>query len=124
MDGKLFDDSKKKRKKREYPPDPIWDCVVKIWYPSGVPRLLRKKVNAAVSDLKRLGATPESLRAKVTQYRKAWPKMACTPLSIVAHWDGLKGERPPKPTLTLGADWENQSPEVRRQYEAWKNWKP
>lgn len=115
----LFKDDKRQKKRREYPTDPIWECVVKQFYPSSVPEMMRKKVNVAVADLKKLGATPESIRAKIVRYRTEWPSMACTVFSLVKHWDAFA---PPCPTLTFGIALEDQSSSVKKQYAEWKAW--
>ena len=116
MDG-LFGEPIKKASRKA--PDPIWDCVVKQFYPSNVPEMMRKKVNAAVADLKRLGATPESIRAKIVRYRTEWPGIACTVFALVKNWDAFA---PPCPTLSQGIALEDQSPSVRKQYAEWKAW--
>ena len=119
MDGKLFDDGKK-RKKREYPPDPIWDVVVKIWYPSGVAEPFRKQVNRFVQSLKDYGATPETIHMAASCYKKKYPTMSFTLMAVVKLWDVVS--EPEKPTRTPGVDLEHESPRVRKQYEAWRAW--
>lgn len=69
-------------------PDPIWDTVAELFYPSGVPPGLSKKLGAVVRDLKALGATPDGIRTRHTNAVAAeWD--AFGPEAIVNAWDRL-----------------------------------
>ena len=120
MDGKLFDDGKKKKKKREYPPDPIWECVVKIWYPSGVAEPFRKQINRFVNALKDFGATPETIHRAASCYKKKYPTMTFSLQAVVKLWDVVS--EPEKPTITPGIDLEHMSPRDREKLLAWREW--
>ena len=101
-------------------PTRFWDCVVKIWYPSGVAEPFRKQVNRFVQSLKDYGATPETIHRAAKCYKKKYPTMAFTLMAVVKHWDELT--EPEKPTITPGIDLEHMSPRDRQKLEAWRTW--
>ena len=72
------------RKPRE--PNPIWDTVVAMWYPEGVPTSQRKAVGRIFADLKELGATPDEIRRRHAEHVAKWPEMTCTARSVVKNW--------------------------------------
>jgi hypothetical protein len=115
----LFEDGKKKRKTREYPPDPIWDCVVKIWYPSGVAEPFRKQVNRFVQSLKDYGATPEEIHRAAKCYKKKYPTMAFTLQAVVKHWDQLREPPIPKPRRNEGIENEADDHQYQRAMKQW-----
>lgn len=68
-------------------PDPIWDAVAALFFPSGVAKLEYKRVGRIVSILKDKHATPDDIRRRYRLYHDKWPTMACTPEALVKHWD-------------------------------------
>ena len=73
--------------KKPRKPDPIWDVVAELWYPSGVPPSEKTSVGKVVADLKAIGATPEEIRTRKARHLEEWPTLTCTPRSLVKHWD-------------------------------------
>jgi hypothetical protein len=45
--------------------------------------------NAALTQLREIGATPAQLRAKVAAYRRRWPGIDMTPMALVHNWSLL-----------------------------------
>lgn len=116
----LPDENSSNIKKNSRPRCEIWDCVESIWYRSGVPEPYRKQVNRFVAALKKLGATPESIRRAANAYKIRFPKLLFTLAATVKYWDQLA--EPEKPSLQPGIPMENQSPETLRRYREWKEW--
>ena len=80
-------------------PDPIWDTVAELWYPSGVPKSQTNAVGRIVSDLKSLGATRQTLLERRSRMIAAWtPKgVECTARALVNHWDRFSKDTPTEP---------------------------
>ncbi len=90
---------KKTRKARE--PDPIWDAVVALFYPSldgaKVPAGTAKMIGKTVTELKARGATPDAIATRKARHEngwRGWPGCACTIHAIVKNWDEVRDDRP------------------------------
>ena len=96
----------RRRKKRE--PDLIWDTVVAIWYPAGVPKFLCSKVNAEVQAFKSLGATERSIRQARENYMGSikMKGVLCTARGLLAQWGQFRpgGTEAPAPKARTGMD--------------------
>jgi len=49
----------------------------------------RGRRNAAVKELRDVGATPDEISARVREYRKRWPHLTLTETALVKHWSAL-----------------------------------
>jgi len=49
----------------------------------------RGQVNAALKELREIGATPADIEGKAKAYRKTWPDVSLTPTALVKHWGSL-----------------------------------
>lgn len=72
--------------------EPIWDTLAQLFHPSGVPTSMRAALGAVVRDLRALGATPDSIKARHAAIPADWGVV--TPQCLVKHWDTLAN--PPK----------------------------
>ena len=75
------------KKKRQ--PDPVWDTVVALWFPSGATGR-EKRIGKLVRQFKGVGATETLLRERHAMYKKHWPGIDCTPDALFKHWDQIK----------------------------------
>ena len=73
----------------------------------------RGQVNAALKELREIGATPADIDAKAKVYRKTWPDASLTPSALVKHWAALttKAEQV-KRACECGQPLDNHSDEV------------
>lgn len=75
-------------KKRRRKPDPIWDVIVELWFPSGVSRTQKTRVGKLVRDFKaKSNATPEEIRARFVEVASKWGPEKATPETVEKHWD-------------------------------------
>lgn len=74
--------------------NPLWDALEAFFYPSGIAPGQRKHVGALVRDFKAKGATPDEIHKRADRYKRAWPDFACTPNSLLEHWDEFAEEKP------------------------------
>lgn len=98
---------KEKRKaSKPRPPNPLWDALQAVFYPSGIAPGQEKHVGALVRDFKAKGATPDEIRKRADRYKKAWPDYACTPNALLEHWDEFapKTRNPLMPEPVKGVD--------------------
>lgn len=73
------------------PRDDLWDCVLEVFdYTETVTSLERGRINKALKSLREVGATPEDLRDRASQYRKRYPNVAFTPMAVVSNWSQLE----------------------------------
>lgn len=89
------DAENKKSAKKKRQPDPIWDTVVALWFPSGVTGQ-ETRVGLATKRFKGVGATPATLKARHAAYKEHWPGIDCTPEALFKHWDQVGGTQKPK----------------------------
>jgi hypothetical protein len=82
--------AKAKGVRKTRPPDPVWDAVAATWYPSGIPPSQKGAIGKIVKDFKALGATPEEIAKRKARHESEWPKVTCTPRSLVKHWDQFR----------------------------------
>ena len=81
----------------ERPRDVLWDAfVAELGEPES--RSERGRRNAALKELREIGATPDALRARCKAHRRLWPDCALTATSIAANWtllgrEAVKGPR-------------------------------
>ena len=112
----LFDD-KPKRRNRNAEWNALWDTVVMLWHPSGVPQGQKSRVAKLIHDLQEMGATPRSLRRRRSRYTEVMPPgCLCTLEAMVRHWDQLK---PQKPRCMPGIDPEHD-PSYQKRLEEWR----
>lgn len=55
----------------------------------GLTKTGRGQINAALKELREIGATPTDIEAKAKVYRKTWPDATLTPTALVKHWAAL-----------------------------------
>ncbi len=72
------------RKRRQ---DEIWDAVVDLFGLKPATTTEKSRVGRVVRDLKLKNATPGSIAAVSSPYRREWPDMAFTPEALLKHWD-------------------------------------
>jgi len=70
---------------------PLWNAVADAWFGGDVKRPHRTRVGKIVRDLEDLGATPNELRRRITNYKHLMPKCICSPEAIVKWWPTLDG---------------------------------
>ena len=72
--------------------DPIWDTLVEVCRAdsSEMTKSERGRFNRAVKELKEVGATPDSIRARAGRWRMKYPALDLTPTALVAQWSTLK----------------------------------
>ena len=76
-------------------PDPIWDEVVNLFFPEGVPTSGGSRIGKVVRDLKSIDATPEQIRTRTENMRRTdWGKSA-GPEGLVKQWANLRGNEKP-----------------------------
>lgn len=92
---------KAKAPKKPREPDPIWDAVVSLFYPSldvhKVPVGTAKVIGKAVAELRARGATPDDITTRKTRHEtgwRGWPACKCTVHAIVKNWDDLRDDAP------------------------------
>lgn len=91
--GRLFNGEPRRR---DHPRDPIWDILVDLFYPSGVPthpKSIRIHLNAIVMGFRSLpGATPKEICQRKIRYENdpKWSTVICTPQALLTHWDQFR----------------------------------
>ena len=76
---------------RKRKPDPLWDTMLAVCGIDGstLTKTGRGQVNAALKELREIGATPADIDSKAKAYRKTWPDVSLTPTALVKHWGSL-----------------------------------
>ena len=76
---------------RQRKPDPLWDTMLAVCGIDGstLTKTGRGQVNAALKELREIGATPADIEGKAKAYRKTWPDVSLTPTALVKHWGSL-----------------------------------
>ena len=76
---------------RQRKPDPLWDTMLAVCGIDGstLTKTGRGQVNAALKELREIGATPADIESKAKAYRKTWPDVSLTPTALVKHWGSL-----------------------------------
>lgn len=76
---------------RQRKPDPLWDTMLAVCGIDGstLTKTGRGQVNAALKELREIGATPADIDSKAKAYRKTWPDVSLTPTALVKHWGSL-----------------------------------
>lgn len=92
------------------PPDPIWDTVVEIFHPSGLPETARARVGQAVKDFKAKGATPDDIRTRYQHAVAEWPTVG--PEGVLKHWDRLA-----RPIVGVNGQGARSAADIRRERE-------
>lgn len=77
--------------------DALFDAVQAEFGIKAVTRRDATRIGRIVSDLLAHNATPDDLKARIAAYRKAWPRIECTPEAMVKHWQRFAPPAPPKP---------------------------
>ena len=97
------------------PEDPLWNAMLAACGIDGttITKTGRGQVNAALKELREIGATPADIDAKAKVYRKTWPDASLTPSALVKHWAALatKAEQV-KRTCECGQPLDRHSDEV------------
>ena len=81
---------------RSRPRDPLFEAVVEVCY--GVPHdqlteTERGRVNRAVAELRKVGATPEDVYARAVEYRARSPDYPLMPQTLTKYWTDLRRTR-------------------------------
>jgi hypothetical protein len=81
--------------------DALFETLVEVCYglPYGEVTFTpaeRGRINAAVKQLRAVGATPEDVRERAARYRARWPGVDLTPTALAANWQVL-ANGPPRP---------------------------
>jgi len=76
---------------RQRKPDPLWDTMLAVCGIDGstLTKTGRGQVNAALKELREIGATPADIDSKAKAYRKTWPDVSLTPTALAKHWGSL-----------------------------------
>lgn len=72
------------------PRDVIWDAMLQVCgipLTADIPPSARGAYNKACAGLKRVNATPESIKAHAEAYLKKWPKVSLTPTALERRWN-------------------------------------
>lgn len=97
--------------------DEVWEAVLQL---CGIPldapltKSERGKYNAAVKELKDVGATPAEISRRVRAYRTTWPGISVTPNGIVANWSTLDATVPREERPRTPKAWNS----IRRHYDS------
>lgn len=69
-------------------PDPLWDAVMFVCAvdTDSIPRAARGRYNAAVRDLREVGAEPAEVLRRAAIFRTNWPTIRLTPNALSARW--------------------------------------
>ena len=79
--------------------DPLWDTMLEVCNLPLNGKLTtteRGRLNAALKQLRDIGATATNLRTTGESYRSRWPGIDITPQAIVSNWHVLQTPAPPK----------------------------
>jgi hypothetical protein len=74
--------------------DPLWDAFVREMGSAPETQSERGAWNKAAKELRDVGATPEQVRQRCTEYRARWPKTDLTPPALARHWGALARPSP------------------------------
>jgi len=73
--------------------DTLFEAVAEAWMggydPKQITKSERGRINAALTELRRIGATPEAVLARGRAWRKKWPDTPASPQGIVRNWNAL-----------------------------------
>lgn len=89
--------------RKAQPHDVLWDAVAVRWFGGAVADPHLPRVGKLVRDLLALGASQETLDKAVAAHGLVWPKMACTPESVVKHWNLLLAHKAGGTSEKIGA---------------------
>lgn len=79
------------------PPDPLFEALAEacgIDWINGIPRTARAALNAAVKDLREIGAEPHDVPDRANRLVQRWGHDKLTPHSLAKHWPTLTPTRP------------------------------
>lgn len=71
------------------PRDEIWDALLALFPAPVLTKTQRGAYNAAVKELKQLGATPAEIRRRAERWGHVFPRATLTPNALVKHWHRL-----------------------------------
>jgi hypothetical protein len=75
--------------------DPLWDAVMAACGVDGQPTpSARGAYNRAVADLRSVGADPDDVTHRASNYRARFPDAALTPPALARHWAECNGHEP------------------------------
>jgi hypothetical protein len=112
----------KTKKTRLRPADPIWDELVSVIGASPETKNERGRWNAAIVQLREVGATPEQIRLRAAQYKRKYREPVPTPTALVSHWGELNAkplapQLPRHMTMTREERWAEQERQSREREE-------
>lgn len=87
----------KAKKTTNRKPDPIWDVVVELFFPSGVSVSDGKRIGKIVRDLKSKSATSEQIGDRFNRATTEWKGRRFGPEALTKHWDQLDVPRMAEP---------------------------
>jgi DNA-binding transcriptional ArsR family regulator len=67
--------------------DPLWHAVVETFRLTPATESDKRRIGKVVGDLRAKGATADEVPKRTTRYRKAWPRVPCTPEAMTKHWE-------------------------------------
>lgn len=115
----------------ERPRDFLWEALVEVCAANAdeMTKNERGKFNAALKQLRDVGATPDEIRRRAWQWKQEYPNIQITPTALCNRWSSLRpknryapatgGEKPSGATPSAGAKdaWGNPSPEPAEELE-------
>ena len=88
------------------PRDELWDALVREVGTQPSTRSERGRWNAALRELREVGASALDVRARAQVYRQRWPEMSFTPTALSSNWGSLEPKAsaaPACPECSVGA---------------------
>lgn len=77
--------------------DELFEALYECWTGTGYTRdgatamttTQRGRINRAVVELKRIGASPDEVKVKWKACARQWPNVTITPQTLCAHWSTI-----------------------------------
>ena len=93
-------------KPRERVPDDLWDALVAALdlEPDGITKSRRGKLNAALRDLREVGATPAEVTRRAKRYQREHPDWPFTENALASHWASLGSGKKVRPATVVEPD--------------------
>lgn len=82
--------------------DEVWDAVMEACDidQAAISKSARGAYNAAVRDLKAMGATPEQIAVKAANWLRYWSTVTITPTALVRRWAEIPDRAPSSPSMS------------------------
>jgi len=77
----------KETKKRKH--DIIWDTIVDLFFPDGVPKSGQSRIGKVTRDLKSLNTDPVEIKKRYETAKRKWEGIAFGPEALVKNWSQL-----------------------------------